>query len=54
MECGVELGRNSATDSSTNIANLDRVENTLNTSLCSNPGRGHSLRQLSGLRQSDA
>ncbi|WP_336340933.1 TonB-dependent receptor plug domain-containing protein [Stenotrophomonas muris] len=47
-------GRNSATDSSTNIANLDRVENTLNTSLCSNPGRGHSLRQLSGLRQSDA
>lgn len=32
-------GRNSATDSSTNIANLDRVENTLNTSLCSNtPG----------------
>lgn len=32
-------GRNSASDSSTNIANLDRVENTLNTSICSNsPG----------------
>jgi outer membrane receptor protein involved in Fe transport len=29
-------GRNTATDSSTNIANLDRVEQTLNTSICSN------------------
>ncbi|MGV8932688.1 MAG: TonB-dependent receptor [Luteimonas sp.] len=35
----INWGRNSATDSSTNIANLDRVENTLNTALCSNmPG----------------
>lgn len=32
-------GRNTGTDSSTNIANLDRVENTLNRGLCSStPG----------------
>lgn len=35
----VNWGRNTGTDTSTNIANLDRVENTLNTNLCSNaPG----------------
>jgi len=29
-------GRNTGTDGSTNVANLDRVDQTLNTSLCSN------------------
>jgi len=35
----INWGRNTGIDGSTNIANLDRVENTLDTSLCSNaPG----------------
>ncbi|HSM11806.1 MAG TPA: TonB-dependent receptor [Lysobacter sp.] len=37
----INWGRNTGIDGSTNIANLDRVDNTLDTSLCSNaPGAG--------------
>jgi hypothetical protein len=49
----VNWGRNTGVDGTTNVANLDRVDQTLDRSAAPRPGRD-PLRQLPGLRQSDA